>query len=187
LQPRNLLDAADDDLPVNSPAASKLADQLAQRDRRVLDLPDEERAAVRRCTCVGPQDLELAELRAVEHCPPRGAPYERGRGRGAENVCDAIPISLNSAAPRISVASSTLGRPLSGTRDGPIFACLCPTRTLDQTQVDRHSREAERQSRKRDPGYLPHSTLQIRPVRRNHRMLCGAPARLGWSRKPTSA
>src|SRR5882672_774297 len=95
LQPRNLLDAADDDLPRQfHQQRSELADQLAQRDRRVLDLPNESARQRVGVPCVGPQDLELAELRAAEHCPPRGAAHERGRGGGAENVGEAIPDQL---------------------------------------------------------------------------------------------
>src|SRR5712664_4619284 len=95
LKPGNLFDTADDDLPGQfRQQRSKLGDQLAQRNRRVLELPDQsarKRVGVSR---VGPHDGELAELRAAGHRTLRGAPQKRGGRRGAENVCNRIPDQL---------------------------------------------------------------------------------------------
>src|SRR5438067_9649456 len=91
----NQFDTADDDLPRQfHQQRPKLADQLAQRNRRVLDLPDESARKGVGVSRFGPQDCELGELRAADHCPPRGASQKRGRSGGAENVCNRIPDQL---------------------------------------------------------------------------------------------
>src|SRR6267143_208652 len=134
LQRRNLLDAADDDVPRHfQQQGSKLADQLAQRSRRVLDLPDESPRQCVGVSCVSPHDFEVAELRAPEHCPPRGAPHERGRGGGAENVCDAIPDELEQGcAAQLSGILDARSSAVRNARWSHLSPPL-PTRTLSQT------------------------------------------------------
>src|SRR6267143_5367613 len=143
LQPRDLFDAADDDLPRQfQQQRAKLVDQLAQRDRRLLGLPDE---SARQCvgvSCVGPQDLEIAELRAAEHCPPRGAPHERGGGGGAENVCDAIPDQLEQRSTSqlgagVVAARSSAVRNARWPHLPPVFCDADPQRTSPTNILER--------------------------------------------------
>src|SRR5882672_669355 len=189
LQRRNLLDAADDDLPRHfHQQRPKLADQLAQRDRRVLDLPDESPRQCVGVSRVGPQDLELAQLRAPEHCPPRGAPHERRRGGSAENVCDAIPDQLEQRS--AAQLSSVVGAWSSAVRNVRRSHPRLPLSDTDPRPNPGPTRILERRSasRKRDGGYLAtfNSTDSSAPAVITA-SLCEAPARLGWSRKPTSA
>jgi len=150
--------------PVNSTSSGRSSPTSSRSaTRRVLDLPDE---SARQCvgvSCVGPQDLELAELRAVEHCPPRARRTSAARPC-AENVCDCIPDQLEQRSTAHLGASSTLGRPLSG--NARWSHLRLPLSDADARPDPGPTDILERRSasRKRDPATLPHSTLQIRPV-----------------------
>jgi len=61
----------------------KLDEQLAHRNRRLIDLPHERARKRVRVACIGPQDGEVAEFGAAEHGPPGGAQQKRGRSRAS--------------------------------------------------------------------------------------------------------
>src|SRR3954463_4076242 len=132
LEARDLLDAANDHVPRQfQQQRSKLADQLAQRDRRVLDLPDESARQCVSVSAVRPQEFEIAELRTAEHCPSRGAPHQGGRGGGAENVCNAIPDQLEQRS------ATPIGARILDARSSAVpnarWCHLSACRTLNQT------------------------------------------------------